>query len=97
MGYISAYDTIGYLDGDLRKAVSLHFQSNCYPPVPQFMVDVALDAIHSIVVGDHAGVIDLPEGVTFRGHDSVSAMEVVDSLHLEAFVDWVLNNEEESE
>lgn len=95
MGYLNAYGTIDALDGDLRQAVSLHFQSNCYPPVPQFMVDVALEAIHSVAVGDHVAPIELPNEVTFRGHTTVSAMEAVESLCLDAFVDWIINNEEE--
>lgn len=97
MGYLHAYGTIDALDGDLRRAVSLHFQSNCYPPVPQYMVDVALEAINSVIVGDHVAPIHLPEGVSYRGEDSISAMEAIESLHLDAFVDYLLNFYEEEE
>lgn len=93
MGYLQAYDSIDLLDGDLRRAVSLHFQSNCYPPVPQEMVEVALEAIHSVLVGDYVAPINLPEGVLFRGEETVTAMDAVESLFLNAFVDYYSEEE----
>jgi hypothetical protein len=40
-------------------------------------------------------MLELPNGVTFRNETSVRAINVVDALHLFAFVDWINDNEME--
>lgn len=70
----------------LDRQISIHFSSNCYPPVPQFMVDPAIEAINAINEGDYDLEIDLPSGVSFRGAQSVSASKIVDSLRLDAWI-----------
>ena len=34
----------------LEQQIAIHFSSNCYPPVPQFMVSVAVEAINAVKV-----------------------------------------------
>lgn len=92
MGYLSAYDTID-LTKDLANSVSIHLSSNCYPPVPQYMVPVAVEAIQKVLAQEDYALIDLPEGVTFRNETSVRAINVVDTLHLFPFVDWFIDND----
>lgn len=95
MGYLSAYSTIEYLEGDLNKAISLHFQSNCYPPIPQELVTVAVLAVDALVDEDPERPISLPEGVTYREKDTVPAYEIADAFHLEAFVDYIITLKEQ--
>lgn len=70
----------------LDQQLAIHFSSNCYPPVPQFMVEPAIKAINAINEGDYDLEIDLPSGVLFRGAQSVSASNIVDSLRLDAWI-----------
>ena len=75
----------------LRDQLRIHFSSNCYPPVPQFMVSVAVEAINAYNEYDGGKVITLPAGVTFRNSKEVTAFETIEALRLEA---WLINEEE---
>ena len=94
MGYLTAYDTYEFTK-DLKTAVSMHLTSNCFPPVPQYMVPVAVEAIEKVVANETYAILELPNGVTFRNETSVRAINVVDALHLFAFVDWINDNDME--
>ena len=76
----------------LEQQLSIHFSSNCYPPIPQMMIPVAIEAIDAYYDEDYAKVIKLPEGVQFRnGEDWVSASQAIESLRLDAWcqeIDW---------
>lgn len=94
MGYISALG-IAETDTTIEQMVSWHFSSNCYPPVPQYMVPVAVKAI-LMVLGEEGGeIVQLPEGVYFRGDNEVNAYTIVENLHLWAFVTAGLTGEDE--
>lgn len=92
MGYQTSYDTIEYTK-DLKTAVSMHLTSNCYPPIPQFMVPVAVEAIEKVLANKDHDIIELPKGVTFRNGTSASAITIVDHLNLFPFVDWFIDND----
>lgn len=94
MGYASA---LGIADTDisLEQQVSWHFSSNCYPPVPQMMVPVAVKAIEQILYSDGGELIQLPEGVSFRGETELNAYTIVENLYLWAFVHANLEGEDE--
>ena len=86
MGSIFASDLAsGEFVQSLDQQISIHFQSNCYPPVPQFMVEPAVKAINAINDGDNPE-IELPAGVEFRGSSSAVAWEIVNSLRLNAWI-----------
>ena len=76
----------GNFEQSLDRQISIHFSSNCYPPVPQFMVQVAIDAIQAVNDEDFDRQIDLPAGVSFRDSKTVKAYEAVDALYLNAWV-----------
>ncbi len=96
MGYLTALDTIDQLGPEeLSRAVSLHFSSNCYPPVPQYMVDVAVEAIEHCAHEDSEFTIELPEGVSYQGKEKVKAYEIVEGLYLEAFVAYLVDYRED--
>jgi hypothetical protein len=70
------------------NALAIHLQSNHYPPVPLSMVSVCLDAIDSYNAtfsGDE--LIELPEGVSWKGKTSAPAWAIIESHHLGAWCD----------
>lgn len=75
----------------LEQQIAIHFASNCYPPVPQFMVSVAVEAINACNDEQYDLEIELPQGVTFRNSTTVTAINAVDNLRLEA---WLTESEE---
>lgn len=76
------------LDVPLRDMVSMHFTSNCYPPIPQFMVDTAVEAIELCNSGEYYEEVQLPESVSFRGSKFISAATLVEKYRLDGFVEW---------
>lgn len=76
-------------EGNIRRRAALtwHLTANHYPPIPEDMVNVALAAIEALEEGDPSRYIALPDGITHRRYsEGVPASEVVDALHLEAFI-----------
>lgn len=94
MGYISA---LGIADSNtsLEQQVSWHLSSNCYPPVPQFMVPVAVKAVNAVLSYEGGNDIELPENVYFHGENTVNAYTIVENLHLWAFVHERLEGDDE--
>ena len=92
MGYSTALG-IAESDISLEAQVSWHFSSNCYPPVPQYMVPLAVEAIHEAVEGNWGNTLECPEGVTFRDGNTVSVSDIINTLHLDAFVEVALDKE----
>lgn len=84
MGFQTALG-IANSDLPLEQQVRWHLTSNCYPPVPEIMVPVAVEAITAIRSGNTDDEVTLPEGVTFRGSSVADVYEIVDALHLGAF------------
>jgi len=74
----------------LEQQISIHFSSNCYPPIPQFMVSVAIEAINACNDEQYDLEIELPAGVSFRNSTTVTAINAVDNLRLES---WFISNE----
>lgn len=78
------------LNYTLEQQISLHFQTNCYPPIPQQMVDTAVEAIDTVNMGEGHLKIKLPEGVTFRGSNWAVAWDIVESYRLGM---WIIESE----
>ncbi len=84
-GYLSA---VGMATAaPLHAALKWHLQSNHFPPVPAVMVPVAERAVLAARGGDWAKLLRLPAGVRYRGNVKASVAEVVESFHLDAFVE----------
>lgn len=64
----------------LSTAITVHLQSNHYPPVHPAFVPVALDAIERANAGDWDGEQTYPNGLVRTVRDTV------DGLHLYAFL-----------
>jgi hypothetical protein len=76
----------------LEQQLSIHFSSNCYPPIPQQMIPTAIEAIDAYWEMDYNKMIPLPDGVSFRGQDEVSASNVIQSYRLDA---WCMDDEDD--
>lgn len=91
MGYLSALAmTDEELGLTLEQQIGMHFASNCYPPVPGYMVQPAIEALDAYNEGDYNARIKLPEGVSFKNLDTCSAYEMIDAHRLWA---WVVESE----
>lgn len=96
MGYQTAIDIADNTDA-LENGLKMHFQGNCYPPIPLYMIPVGVEAIHNVVEAEFSRDYDLldkpiqlPAGVEFRGANTVSSIDAVEKLFLGAFVDQLL-------
>lgn len=103
MGYQTAIDIADNTDA-LENGLKMHFQSNCYPPIPLYMIPVGIEAINNVVDAEFSRDYDLldkpiqlPEGVEFRGSDTVSSIDAVEKLFLGAFVDQLLMDGQQTE
>jgi len=76
----------GDLLKNLDQQLSIHFQHNCYPPIPLIMINVAIDAINAVNAGDHGYEILLPDEISFKGSHIVHAINAVDALRLHAWI-----------
>lgn len=74
----------------LEQQIGLHFQTNCYPPVPSIMIEPAIAALDAYNEGDHLALIDLPDGVRYKNFTKCSAYEIIDAHRLWA---WVVESE----
>jgi len=78
----------------LDAALGYHLQVNHYPPFPKEMNPVAKKAIEigvqALLDDDMEAfetLIDLPEGAEYRGGTQVTATAVIESMHLDPFID----------
>ena len=84
MGYNTAVDFANELD--IEVAIGYHLQGNHYPPVPLSMVQPCIDAIDAYYDEDYNRLIEMPEGVFYRGMDHAPANAIVEQHHLEAWL-----------
>ena len=70
----------------LDQAVAVHLQSNHYPPVPLIMVEPCVQAIFAVNDWRADEIIDLPEGVQYKGMPFAPAWAIVEQHHLDAWV-----------
>jgi hypothetical protein len=73
-------------DLDLETAIGYHLQGNHYPPVPLIMVQPCIEAIDAIHAGDGDILIDMPEGVSYRGNTQAPAWAIAEQHHLQAWL-----------
>jgi hypothetical protein len=84
MGYNTSLDLADNLD--INNALRIHLQANHYPPVPSSMVQPCLDAIDAYHDEDYGRLIELPEGVSWRGDTSAPASAIAEAHHLDAWL-----------
>ena len=93
MGFNFAYEIYNNAEISLEDAVKLHFRTNCYPPIPDTMVPVAVQAIQNYDDDEYDAVISLPEGVSFRGSNSVNTEDAISGLFLHGFLPYHTDND----
>lgn len=93
MGYFKGGEVMGYTTAlDLADNISIdaglayHLQANHYPPVPVSMVDACIEAIDAYHDEDYQRMIELPEGVLWRGETSCPASAIAEAHHLDAWL-----------
>ena len=74
---------------DLEKQLAYHLQGNHYPPVPLSMVKPCIDAIDAAYDEDYDRMIDMPEGVSYKGNTQAPAWAIIEQHHLSWFIDPV--------
>jgi hypothetical protein len=99
MGNLAAID-MASTETSIEQQLAWHLRANHYPPVPVEMVQPCIEAIGitlQVQWGDanFNDPVDLPDGVTWRGQTTCPANALVDSFHLDAWVDAL--NEDEGE
>ena len=88
MGSNMAYDLASndLLDLDLETQIEIHLTSNHYPPVPRSMVQPCIDAIDAYYDEDYNKLIEMPEGVLYRGEKFAPASAIIEQHHLDAWL-----------
>jgi hypothetical protein len=85
MGYNTAYDLVESVV-DIHQSMAIHLTSNHYPPVPVSMVQPCIDAVYACDEEEYDKLIELPEGVMWRGQSSAPAHAIVEGHHLQAWL-----------
>jgi len=85
MGSNMAHDLVESVI-DIHQSITIHLRSNHYPPVPYSMVQPCIDAIYACDEQEYDKLIELPEGVEWRGQSSAPAHAIVEGHHLEAWL-----------
>ena len=85
MGYNMARD-LTEATISIQQQMAIHLTSNHYPPVPLSMVQPCIDAIDAYYDEDYDRLIDMPEGVSYRGRDKAPASAIIEQHHLEAWL-----------
>ncbi len=105
MGAMTALDLATNLDVTLEQQLSIHLSANHYPPIPQAMIPVCIEAIDAYWEDDTDRLIKLPfdgvdrNGEPFQirwrdGSDHAPAWAVIEHAHLDA---WLVDDYEEDE
>ena len=86
----------GTLGLDMEGAIAMHLRANHYPPVPLSMVQPCMDAIDAYWEDDLNRIIEMPEGVSYKGQAHAPAWAIIEQHHLDAWVseDEYLDEEE---
>lgn len=87
MGSIFANDIAGMEEISLDLKLEIHLRGNHYPPIPLSMVEPCKRAIEAGLDRDFDKLIDLPEGITYKGAKSAPAWSICEQHHLEPFLD----------
>jgi len=87
MGHNFAEDLAG-MTLPLEEAIGIHLRSNHYPPVPLSMVTPCIEAIDLCNAGDGGELVDLPEGISWKGEAQAPAYAIVEAHHLEPWVSF---------
>lgn len=86
---------IANTDLPLDRKVAWHLQGNHYPPIPLVMVEACVEAIELARLGYYDTEVKLPLGeskdgvpfqITWHGQDTAPVSAIVESHHLDGFI-----------
>ena len=86
MGYTTALDLSENLDITLEQAIGYHLQGNHYPPVPLSMVQPCVEAIDAYYDESYDKLIEMPEGVSYKGNTHAPAWAIIEQHHLDPWL-----------
>jgi hypothetical protein len=75
----------GTLGLDMESAIAMHLRANHYPPVPLSMVQPCMDAIDAYWEDSQDRLIEMPEGVSYKGNTHAPAWAIIEQHHLDAW------------
>ena len=78
---------------DIHSSIAFHLSGNFYPPVPESMVQPCIDAIYAAAEDNWDLLIELPEGVTWKGQTSAPVRNMIEQHHLEPWLGEREDNE----
>jgi hypothetical protein len=87
MGSLHAMEYADLLS--LEDGIRVHLTSNHYPPVPVSMVPVCIKAIRFAQRGKWDSNLTLPDGIEFKGSKTAPVSSIVESHHLDAWLEEV--------
>lgn len=82
---------------DIHKSIAFHLSGNFYPPVPATMVQPCVDAIYAATEDNWDLLIELPNGVTWKGETNAPVHAIIEQHHLEPWLDSQELEEETNE
>jgi len=85
MGSLQAQEMSEILDTE--SAISWHLRVNHYPPVPDSMVPVCIEAIQKVLDDEAEDLITLPHGVSWRGEEEAPAYAIIEAHHLHPWLE----------
>ena len=74
----------------LEAQLEWHLTSNHYPPVPNSMIPVCIEAIDNANEGEWDKLVSLPEGVGYKGLTVAPTHAIVEQHHLD---NWIIESE----
>jgi hypothetical protein len=92
MGLQTAISIQG-LDLSIEDKIGIHLRGNFYPPVPLTMVTACVEAIEACQLDESDTIIDLPEGVSYKGCYNAPAWAIVENHRLDGFIDYPEDSE----
>lgn len=85
MGYAAAVEFAEHAP-NLETALRWHLQSNHYPPLPLSLLPACVEAIEAYDAEDYERLIELPEGIFWKGQKEAPARAIIDGHNLEPFL-----------
>jgi hypothetical protein len=92
MGLQTAISIQG-LDLSIEDKIGIHLRTNLYPPVPLIMVTACVEAIEACQLDESDTIIDLPEGVSYKGCYNAPAWAIVENHRLDGFINYPEDSE----
>lgn len=85
---VAVSERIAQSDKPLEEKLRLHLQGNMSIIVPTEMIPVCIQAIEMANQGaDRNQMLDLPEGVWYKGEVKANIQQIIDGHRLEFFID----------